>query len=332
MMSSFLAVNLYTSTSFPGFGGNATCNNCHNQPAFAKTVDASISLSDWNAYKTFDSNRLLARNEVPVIQTNNRTTIQNVAGNMTETGNLEFIAVTFLTNATHMMIMAQFTDPTLGSTSSKTTSDKFAIIFNIDVVNFTVGQFLGSYNSTADEADALSGQMGFTNGHADLWYADTAIGGVNTTSNLGDYNIASNYASDGTDKQDVSYAMQYGKVAFDGSKGYRVYFVRALTTSDTNDVQFTNGKAIKYAIAQWDNSRWTYHYSSFDQMVVVGNELAGEMTVTNTATVTNNNNVTVTVTGTTTPSGTTSSFTVIFVLAGLVVAIPVIANMRRRKA
>jgi hypothetical protein len=331
MMSSFLAVNLYTSTSFPGFAGNKDCNYCHNQPAFAKTVDASISLSDWNAYKTFDANSLWARNEVPVIKTNNRTTIQNVAGNMTETGNLEFIAVTFLTNSTHMMFMASITDPTIGSTSSKTTSDKFAIIFNIDVVNFTVGDFLGAYNSTADEADALSGQMGFPNGHADMWYADTAVGGINTTSKLGDYNIASNYASDGTDKQDVSYAMQYGSVAHDGSLGYRVYFVRALTTSDTNDVQFTEGMGIHYAIARWDNSRWTYHYSSFDQMVVVGNELAGKMTVTEQNTVTNTNEVTVTVTGTTTPSGTTSSFTVIFVLAGLVVAIPVIANMRKRK-
>jgi hypothetical protein len=317
-IASFVAVNMYTSTSFPGFSSNKSCNYCHNQPAYAKSVQASLNLSDWNAYKPFNDNSLWTRNEVPIIQTNNRSE-----------SNLEFIAVTFMKNTTHMMVMASITDVTAGTTS-KSTSDKFAIIFNIDVINFTVGDFLTSYNSSStNEDDTLTGQMGFKNGHADMWYVDTSSQALNSSGIAMDYYISSNYQSDGTDKQDVSYGLHYGAVAHDGSKGYRFFFVRPLTTSDNNDVQFNiEGQGIYYAIAYWNNSRFTYHLSSFDQMVVVGDKLLTPTTVTNEKTVTNNVSVTVTTTET---SASTSSFTMVFVLAGLLVAIPVIANMRRRK-
>jgi hypothetical protein len=317
-MASFIAVNMYTSTSFPGFSSNADCNACHNQPAYVKNVDASISLGVWDSYKVFDANRVWARNEVPVIQTNNRSE-----------DNLEFVAVTFLKNTTHIMIMASVSDSTIGGTT-KSTSDKFAILFNIDVVNFTIGDFITSYNSSStNEDDTLTGQMGFGNGHADMWYLDTSVNLVNTTGDAMDYYISSNYQSDGTGKQDVKYALDYGTTGHGGSKGYRYYFVRPLTTSDENDVQFDiEGQGIYYAIALWDNSRFTYHLSSFDQMIVVGDELLTPTTVEKTVTV--NNNVTVTETGSV--SASTSSFTIVFVLTGLIVAIPVIANMRRRKA
>jgi hypothetical protein len=312
-IASFIAVNMYSSTSFPGFSSNADCNACHNQPAYVKSTSSTFSLGDWDAYKIFDADRVWARNEVPIIQTNNRSE-----------EHLEFVAVTFLKNTTHIMVMASVSDSTLGGTT-KSTSDKFAIIFNIDVVNFTVGDFLTSYNSSStNEDDTLTGQMAFTNGHADMWYLDTSTNLVNTTGDAMDYYISSNYQSDGAAAtQNVKYQLDYGTTGHGGSKGYRYYFVRPLTTSDTNDVQFNiEGQGIYYAIAVWDNSRFTYHLSSFDQMVVVGDKLLTPTTVISTVTETETGSV----------SSTTSSFTIVFVLAGLVVAIPVIANMKRRKA
>jgi hypothetical protein len=309
---SFTAMNLYTATSFPGFGGNETCNNCHNQPIFAKNVDVSFQLGDWAGSTAAFNDGKWATNEVPVIQTNNRSD-----------ANLEFIKTVFLTNSTHFMAMFEV-DDTTPSYASSATSDKFGVIFNIDEANFTVGDFLNTYNSSATNLDkVLDGQMGFKgDGHADLWWIDMADTKVNTTGKAMDYYISTNYLSDGSTKQDVSYAVWYGLLAVHGPTkvyGYRIWFVRSLTTNDSNDAQFKVGTGVHYAIASWDNSAAEYHHSSFDQMVVIGNELGGVSIST------------VTVTGETKTSGTASAFTAAFVLAGLAVAIPVISKMRRRK-
>lgn len=315
MISSFLAMNMYTGTSFPGFGGSETCNNCHNQPIMAKNVDASFQLGDWaGSQAAFEDNGLWSVNEVPVIQTNNRSD-----------ANLEFIKTQFLTNSTHFMAMMEIDDTTpTGTATPSTSSDKFGVIFNIDSVNFTVGDFLNYYNSSDTNLNTvLDGQMGLNDGHADLWWIDTHDTGTNTTGKALDYYITSNFLKDAT-SQDVSFALWYGLLATHGSTkvyGYRLWFVRSLTTSDSNDVQFHNGDAVRYAIATWDNSNNEYHHSSFDQMLVVGDEIGGMQTVT----------VTETQSGSSTTSGTASAFTTVFVLVGLALAIPVLSKYRRKE-
>jgi hypothetical protein len=330
-LASFVALNMYTSTSFPGFGGNEACNNCHNQPALVKQVDMSFGMSDFaTANSLFSQYGQFAADEVPIIPTNNRSD-----------ANLEFSFVTFLKNTTHVMIRAQVPDSTVTAKSSgSSTSDKFGFIFNIDVVNFTVGDFITYYNSTETNLDdVLSGQMMFTNGHADFWYVDVNTLGYNATGMAVDKSISSGILTDAA--QDVHVGIWYGDLGH-GSVGYRYYFVRALNTGDSNDAQFNvDGTAIHYAIAAWNDESAVYHLSSFDQMVIVGNEFnvihAVTDTVTNTATTTETETETATETATTTvsgsasASGTTSSFTAVFVLAGLFVSIPIIAKMRNRK-
>ena len=167
LMSTFLAINLYNSTSFPGYGENKECNYCHNQPAFVKDMpNANFAMGNFTqANQVFsENNGQWATDEVPTIPTNNRT----------ET-NLEFVKMTFIKNSTDIMVMAQIPDSTYNATASAT-SDKFGIIFNIDVKNFSVGQFFQSYDSNTSLPldQVLTGNMGFPQGHADLWYVDMA--------------------------------------------------------------------------------------------------------------------------------------------------------------
>jgi hypothetical protein len=304
---SFVGLNLYTSTSFPGFSSGADCNQCHNSPTFVKNAQVSISVNDPDADDVFEANRQHARNYIPAVQTNNRSL-----------DNTEFVQITFLKNTSHIMVMARYSDSTVGG-NTKSTSDKFGIIFNIDSVNFSVGNFINSYNSSAPLDDVVNGQMALNDGHADFWYVDTSVNAINASSKAADMYISSNYQSDGdaaTQNVDVGVYYRGGR--------YYIYLVRALTTSDTNDVQFSaDGTAIKIALATWDNNRFTYHMSSFDNMIILGNYSVGMGFGTTT--------VTETKTETGSVSASTSSFTVVFVLAGLAVGIPVIANMRRRK-
>jgi hypothetical protein len=301
MMSSFLAINLYTGTSFPGFGGSETCNNCHNQPILAKSVESSFQLGDWQNSKTlFEDNGLWSTNEVPTIPSNNRS------------AEIVFTRTQFLTNSSDFMMMMEIEDSTPTNTSTPSAiSDKFAVIFNIDSVNFTVGDFLNTYTAAGN----IDGQMGLKEGSADLWWIDTHDTGVNTTGTAMDYYITSNYVTDGADSQDVQFGLWWGLLATHGSRqvwGYRLYFVRSLTTSDTtHDVQFADGNAVRYAIATWDNAANEAHHSSFDQMLIVGDKLPGQAGSTG--------------------GGSAPSFTAIFVLAGLVVSVPVISHYKRRK-
>ena len=326
-LASFLAMNLYTSTSYPGYGQEA-CNNCHNQPILAKNVDVSFALGDWAASEAaFANNGLYATDEVPIIQTNNATSEQNI----------EFVRTQFMKNSTDFMAMFEIPDATHTNATSAT-SDKFAVLFNIDEANFTIGDFFSYYNRSDSSLDTrLSGQMGFKNdGEADMWYVDTATTGFNTTGKAQDEYISTNYNSDGASHQDVYYALWYGVLAVHGSVewGYRIWFVRSLTTNDPNDVQFNqDGNGIYYAIAAWDHSEYEYHHSSFDQMLIVGDHINVSVSTTlatTTATKTETKQNTVTVTNTST-SGTTSSFTAVFVLAALAVSIPLISRMRHKK-
>jgi hypothetical protein len=324
-LASFMALNLVTSTSFPGYGGNKECNYCHNQPALVKDVSgANATFTMGNiaqAQKVFDENNVQwARDEVPTIQTNNRN------------AEIAFVSMTFIRNSTDLMVQATVNDNTVNNTSPAT-SDKFGIIFDIDVVNFSVGQFLTAYTTGQPLSTTLSGQMGFSQGgHADFWFVDTSVVKANTTGMANDEYISTGILTDS--QQDVHVMVWYGN----GGHGmqYQYYFVRPLNTGDKNDAQFdVAGTPIYYAIAHWDASLTVYHDSSFDQMVVVGNSVSGitarTTTETNVQTETKTETTTTTVSGTTTTTGTTSSFTAVFVLAGLVVSIPLISHMRRRK-
>lgn len=316
-LASFMALNLYTSTSFPGYGENEECNYCHNQPALMKSVQASFAMNDFaGANAVFSQYGQWSTDEVPIIPTNNRSD-----------ANLEFASVTFLKNSTDIMVKAQVPDTTVTAKgTASATSDKFGFIFNIDVVNFTVGQFLTNYNSTATNLNnVLTGQMAFsTGGHADFWYVDVGTLGFNATGKAVDKSISTGILTD--TQQDVSVGIWYGNLGH-GSVGYRYFFVRALNTGDKNDAQFNvNGKAIHYAIASWDGNAGAYHHSSFDQMIIVGNQFSVVSTQTQMQTTT----VTTTETSSKTNT-TTSAFTTVFVLLGLAVSVPLIAHYRKRR-
>ena len=316
VMSSFVAINMYNSASFPGYGSSETCNNCHNQPAFAKSVDTNFALGDWaNSQAVFDNNGLWSTDEVPTIPANNRS------------ADIEFVRTQFLTNSTDFMVMMEIEDTTPTNTlNASAVSDKFAIIFNIDSVNFTVGDFLNTYTADGN----IDGQMGLKDGTADLWWIDTHTTGYNVTGTALDYYITSNYLTDGASSQDVQFALWYGLLAVHGPNkvyGYRLWFVRSLTTSDTaHDVQFKDGNTVRYAIAHWNDATGDSHYSSFDQMLVVGNDIG----VVTQGTTTVNNNFTQTITESASVTSSLTAFSIVFVLAGLAMAIPIVSYFRPR--
>lgn len=328
-LTTFLTMNLYNSISFPGYGGNITCNNCHNQPALVKNVDISFQLGDWvTTENIFAKYQTYSRNVIPTIQTNNRSS------------SVEFVNMVFLRNSSHIMVSAEIPDPTYTAQfTSSVTSDKFGIIFNIDVVNFTIGQFLTNYNSTETNLDqVLSGQMAFSSGgHADFWYVDVGKIGSNSTGMASDKFISTGILTD--TRQDIHLGVWYGDLGH-SSKGYRIYFVRPVNTQDNYDAQFDqNGKGIYYAIATWDAKSAEYHQSSFDQMVVVGDQMIFNQTATQTVTtvVYQNQGQTVTETKTSTVTNNTiktlnttaSAFTILFVMIGLFLSIPLLARRKR---
>ena len=248
------------------------------------------------------------------------------------------------------MVEAQLDDPTVTIKSQgSAVSDKFGIIFNIDVRNFSVGDFLTLYNNNGNLNTVLTGQMAFPIGHADLWYVDIANIGYNATGKAQDEFISTGIASDGSSYQDVYVSVWYGNIGH--SMAYRIFFVRNLTTQDANDAQFNqNGFGIYYAISSWDDSSTYYHLSSFDQMVILGDSIAGGQNSTVTQYVIDNQTQTITqvssqiITQTTTQTinqgtnsfsqsiiNTSSSFTLFFVLIGLILAIPFISRKRSGK-
>lgn len=323
VLTAFLGLNLQHSVSFPGYGGNANCNTCHNQPVFAKNHQFSFRLGDWNAYTLFNQYGNDSTVNIPVVQANNRS-------------NLEYIRMIFLKNSTHIMTMAEIPDNTQLNASSAT-SDKFGILFNIDVVNFTVGDFLTNYVTAGN----IVGQMGFANGHADLWYVDTAITGFNTSGLAQDMYISSAIISDGVGNQNVQFAIYYGHLS-QYSLGYRIYFVRLLDTGGNNDVQFNqDGMTVSYAIAVWDNSAKEYHFTSTDQMLVVGNQVgAGTITYnyTSVSTVVNTGTVTKSVTTTETTTNVitslssiqTGAYPSIFIALGILIGFAYIRRISRK--
>lgn len=330
LMSTFLAINLYNSTSFPGYGGNKECNYCHNQPAFVKDMNnTSFTMGNFKeANQVFsENNGQWATDEVPTIQTNNRST-----------ANLEFVRMTFIKNQTDIMVMAQVPDKTLNNTASAT-SDKFGIIFNIDVVNFSVGQFLDSYNASSSNLNqVLAGQMGFSNGQADLWYVDMA-NFKNGSSGLASNEFISNGIGIDSQQDQVVHVMVFFGAYSQYGYGYEYIFVRKLNTGVSTDAQFNvDGTGIHYAIAHWDATSKEYHMSSFDQMIIVGNNnidgsngvVNGVVNTIDTVSVTGSN-FTSTYSEAASITSTASTFAIVVVLALIAIAIPIITWLRPKK-
>jgi hypothetical protein len=319
VLSGVMALNMYSSTSFPGFHSDAPCNFCHNDPVYAREVTGEISVDPTDA-AMWDDNQQWSLNEVPMVNTNNRS-------------EFEFFAMQWLTNSTHVAFRARIPDDTMNS------NDKFAIIWNIDVSNFTVGEFLTHY---AEEG--TSGSMSFSNGHADMWFWKASTIGANSSGATMDYYIdTSHYMADST-TNGMTYTYYGGMGGFGNPSGWILTFVRELTTGDANDVQFETGSVIQYALAHWNDGSYVNHMSSFDKSLVVGDQIYGAgdtvtavSTVVQTETETKSVNVTQTLKQTETetvtgePSGTTSSFTLLTLVAGLAIAIPLMSYLKKRK-
>ena len=212
------------------------------------------------------------------------------------------------------------------------------MLFNINESKFTIGDFFTYYNRSDSSLDTrLSGQMGFKNdGEADMWYVDTATTGFNTTGKASDEYITTTIFKDRSTQQDVYYALWHGVLAVHSNGpeyGYRIWFVRNLTTNDPNDVQFNDlGNGINYAVAWWDNSQNEYHHSSFDQMLIVG-DVIGLNTVTTSFTQTDTelSNVTIVSTAPASISTTVTTFSIVIGLAVVAVALPIITYIIRPK-
>ncbi|MHA2365851.1 MAG: ethylbenzene dehydrogenase-related protein [Candidatus Hodarchaeales archaeon] len=306
MILVFLGVNLYASQSFPGFHSNADCTYCHNDPVFALPVaDADVPDLATNTFfeDTFwEDNQEWTFNYVPTVKSDNRFG-----------GGIVFFHVQMLMTETKMIVQLSWEDDTFNTTGS--TADKAAIIFNIDIEGFTIGDFLGDPADQENRFDSSTGagKMKFWDGGtADMWYwnaKDVTPTAANASAVMdaekGDWSISSTYDKDET--QDVTTYAYFGTTALhDNPDGYYVTFVRDLTTDDDMDVQFKDGEVIQYAIAYWDGEGGAGHYTSFDKYMVVGETIEGPV------------------------AGGTSSFTAIMVVVGLLAAIPIVVKLRKK--
>ena len=70
-----------------------------------------------------------------------------------------------------MFVAARVDDSTMN------VADKFAILWNIDVENFSVGMFLNQYGNNLN----TTGKMKVDNGHMDMWYWDASVVAPNGT-------------------------------------------------------------------------------------------------------------------------------------------------------
>jgi hypothetical protein len=314
----FVGVNMMTSTSYPGIaGGHVDCWNCHQGPIFASESSFSADIGAW-----------------PDAAHNNAWPSQRYDQNYFFMMNVEdahafgiiHAGVQFVMNSTHMQVKVSYSDDTAKFENS-TNPDMFAILFNID-----------AYGTKADEEFSLFDfyeaglAMATLNGSLDLWWASTADFAANATGKAKDYVIGGpnggGLAPDPAADQDVYVGVHYGEIR-DGVMGYNWEFTRPLTTSSVKDVQFHKGDEIQVAVAQWNDTKvGEAHFSSYTYRMVIG-ELAPE-SVTTTATVdhTVTNEVTTTVSSGAT-GGSVPSFTIVFVMVGLLIAVPLIAKKRK---
>lgn len=307
LILTLLVMSMYNAESFPGFHGGGSCDLCHNDPQFVLPVDEGVDPDQWPDAEWLEEHTQYSTNYIPL------------GGNYG--ANHVFMKVQTLKNSTHVFIITQMEDVTLNTTGS---TDKLAIIFNIDVTNFSVGDFM-------DGSSLSSGEMAFSNGMADMWFWDAGVLGPNgSDSGIGDYYIDTNHYNEDTD-QDLTIGAQYGDLGAHSDNGYFVTFIRELTTDDANDVQFKEGEMIEFAVAYWNGSGYASHISSFDKSLVVGDELGVTEVVTETETeaITETTTEKETVT-TTSVQSSTSAFTLVIAISALLIAIPVVARYRRK--
>ena len=316
-----LGLNMYSSTSLPGFGGDAGCYTCHNDPVYVSDIGTN-NLPQWNATtgwpntNGFNAVQEFSTNYVPLVYVPDPVLPAFDEPNP----NLEFVKLQFAMNDSHISILVRLAfDDTIDTT------DKFAIVFNIDSTNFSIGQFMDN------------GLMKLDNGHADIWIWDGNVVAPNGTGMATDQNIDTTYHQADTNASDVHVAVSHGVVGFGGTMGYYVQFTRARITQDTlQDVQFGDGAFIAYGIAWWNATTGMSHHSSFDKALVVGPTI--EQTVQNNPymTVTQQHTVTETETETiidedtiTLTTGSASAFTAVMAIA-TIIAIPVIFRLKRK--
>jgi hypothetical protein len=321
-----LALNMYSSTSLPGFHGFGGCYLCHNDPVYVHEysgelpgLNATDGLPDYQ-WGTHD-NQAYSTNYIPMVpitppfSTGNSEWVYNSTGHYVEIEAMpHFAAHHFGYNATHFRLYVEMSfDATVDVGVGA--DDKYAIMFNIDKVNFTVGEFMDT-----------SQKMKFNTGKADMWLWEASVVGANASGMASDMFQTNTYDDTG-DSQDVSVETTHGGIGHNAAVGWGLLFTRVRENSDVNDVQFKDGAFIPYVVAYWNGTSGKAHYSSFDKALVIGD--SGEYpTVTETPAP-----VTTTVVTTTTVSGaasaTTSAFSAILVIA-TVIAIPVMFKYRRK--
>jgi hypothetical protein len=312
----FVGVNMMTSTSYPGIAnGNVDCWNCHQGPIFAGETSFSADIGAWpSGTNTWPGGRY----------DQNYFFMMNVED--AHAYGIIHAGVQFLMNDTHMQVKVSYSDDT-AQFGNSSYPDMFAILFNIDAYGTNVGEEFSLFDFYE-----MGTHMATLNGSLDLWWASTATFAENATGKAMDYKIGGDggggLAFDGNADQDVMVGIHYGELR-PGVMGYNWEFSRPLTTTSSKDVQFHAGDEIQVAVAQWnDTNDGEAHFSSYTYRMVIG-ELAPEY-VTETATVdhTVTNEVTTTVSSAAT-GGSVPSFTIVFVMVGLLIAVPLIAKKRK---
>jgi hypothetical protein len=319
----FVGVNMMTSTSYPGIsGGDNPCWECHNTPVYARTFAFNADLGSWpSGSAAWPSGEYMTQY------------VFTMSTDDPHNEPIDHVNVQFVTNDTHIMIKVRVTDVSATWGASSVSSDKVAILWNID-----------AYGETADEQFAMQqfteeGAMKTQNGTLDMWYVDTGDFTVNSTGMANDMYIGTSGKSADSEASDVSVGIHYG-VLRPGVSGYFYMFARELNTTNANDIQFEFGQRYQFGLAHWNNSAGVNHWSSYDQNIVIGNSETIDpdhyqvdtlkYTETETEINTVTDSVTDTVTETTTAAATgADGFTIVFVMVGLLVAIPIVA--RRRK-
>ena len=164
-----LGLNMYSSSSLPGFSGGAGCYMCHNDPVYVKDI-GTTNLPQWNATtgwpNTGGFSSAFATNYVPLVYVPDPVLPAEGEANP----NLAFVKIQFEMNDSHISILVRVEDESID------VSDKFAIVFNIDSTNFSIGNFQDN------------GLMKLDTGHADMWIWDGNVVAPNSTGLAKDLN------------------------------------------------------------------------------------------------------------------------------------------------
>jgi DMSO reductase family type II enzyme heme b subunit len=251
------AVSLYSlslSSSYPGYGGNADCASCHNEPATAydTTLESETINLDGNSSDAIWSNTKNRRMEIPV-------------GDMYGASE-EFIQVTFAQNTTHLFVLADWEDPTINGTDTGMYDDADGIAFcwNISAADFSAAYFSGMKTPDAGEkVDTWSWKPAASETGTQIAGGGKTVSGTVT-------DLSYNTSGWSTDpSQSVLVAATHGNLSEHHEENYRVEFVRPLVTDDPDDVQFDKSGYYEFAIGIYNGSSGASHMVSFEHKVWV---------------------------------------------------------------